>query len=115
MTKLEPMLADVRERLAGVVIEQLPYGNLIERCVRDGTLFYLDPPYIGGETDYGTGVFERADYGGWPTSSAASPVASFCRSTTCRSRRGFWPVRTRRGGPLIWSRPPTAAASRRVS
>lgn len=24
--------------------------------------FYLDPPYHGGETDYGKGVFDRAEY-----------------------------------------------------
>ena len=25
-------------------------------------LFYLDPPYWGNETDYGTGVFGREDF-----------------------------------------------------
>ena len=25
-------------------------------------LFYLDPPYFGGENDYGKGIFERDDF-----------------------------------------------------
>jgi len=44
------------------VIERLPYGSLMDRYDREGTLFYLDPPYINGEADYGAGVFEPADY-----------------------------------------------------
>lgn len=62
VTKLEPMLADVHERLAGVIIERLPYGDFIARYDRAGTLFYLDPPYWNCETDYGTGVFSREDF-----------------------------------------------------
>jgi DNA adenine methylase len=62
IAKLEPMLADIHERLAGVIIEQLPYGRFLERYDRPGMLFYLDPPYFGGERDYGPGVFDRADF-----------------------------------------------------
>lgn len=62
VTKLEPMLADVHERLAGVIIERLPYGDFIARYDRPGTLFYLDPPYWNCETDYGAGVFSREDF-----------------------------------------------------
>lgn len=62
VTKLEPILADLHERLAGVVVEQLPYGELIRRYDGDDVLFYLDPPYWGCEDDYGPDVFERADY-----------------------------------------------------
>jgi DNA adenine methylase len=62
VTKLEPMLADMHERLAGVVIEQLSYVDFIPRYDRAETLFYLDPPYWGNEDDYGQGVFGRADF-----------------------------------------------------
>ncbi len=62
LTRLEPVLADVHERLAGVVIEQLPWQRFLERYDRPGMLFYLDPPYFGGETDYGDGLFERSMY-----------------------------------------------------
>ncbi|TPG14346.1 DNA adenine methylase [Sphingomonas oligophenolica] len=62
ITKLEPMLADIHERLAGVVIEQLAYADFIRRYDRPGMLFYLDPPYWGCETDYGQDVFGRADF-----------------------------------------------------
>ncbi len=62
ITKLEPMLADIHERLAGVVIERLPYSEFIRRYDRAGALFYLDPPYWGCETDYGQDVFSRGDF-----------------------------------------------------
>ena len=62
VTTLEPLLAEIHERLAGVWIEQLPYANFIERYDRPGLLFYLDPPYFGCEEDYGAGVFDRADF-----------------------------------------------------
>lgn len=62
IAKLEPLLAEIHERLAGVVIEQLPYEKFIPRYDRPGALFYLDPPYFGCETDYGAGAFDRADF-----------------------------------------------------
>ncbi len=62
VSKLEPMLADIHERLSGVVIEQLGYADFIRRYDRAGMLFYLDPPYWGCETDYGQDVFSRADF-----------------------------------------------------
>lgn len=62
LLKLAPLLEDIHERLAGVVIEQLGWRSFIERYDRAGMLFYLDPPYYGGEDDYGKNVFSRADY-----------------------------------------------------
>lgn len=62
VTKLEPMLGDLHERLAGVTIERLPYADFIRRYDRPGMLFYLDPPYWGCEEDYGQDVFGRADF-----------------------------------------------------
>lgn len=62
VTKLGPILEAIHERLAGVVIECLPYGDFIGRYDRPATLFYLDPPYWGTEDYYGKDLFERADY-----------------------------------------------------
>lgn len=62
VTKLEPMLADIHDRLAGVTIEQLGYAEFIRRYDRAGMLFYLDPPYWDCEDDYGAGVFDRTDF-----------------------------------------------------
>lgn len=55
VTKLAPALADIHERLAGVVIEQLNYADAIDRYDSGETLFYVDSPYVGCETDYGDG------------------------------------------------------------
>ncbi|WP_291209047.1 DNA adenine methylase [Hyphomonas sp.] len=62
VTKLGPLLEAVHERLAGVVIEHLPFDELIRRYDRPGTLFYLDPPYWGCERDYGPAMFRRSDF-----------------------------------------------------
>ncbi len=62
VTSLGPMLADLNERLGGVVIENLPYADFIARYDAPGTLFYLDPPYWGCENDYGKDMFGRGDF-----------------------------------------------------
>lgn len=63
LTRLAPLLEEVHERLSGVVIECLPWAEFIARYDRPGMLFYLDPPYYGGESDYGEGVFSVDDFG----------------------------------------------------
>lgn len=61
LIKLVPLLEEVHERLAGVIIEQLPYAEFIRKYGRPGTLFYLDPPYWGAEGYYGP-HFSGADF-----------------------------------------------------
>lgn len=62
LLKLAPQLEEIHERMAGVVIENLPWRKLIERYDRPGSLFYLDPPYWGSEDDYGKEVFGRTEF-----------------------------------------------------
>jgi len=62
LTRLAPLLEDVHERLAGVVIENLDWLDFIDRYDRPGTLFYLDPPYFGSEGDYGKALFGRDQF-----------------------------------------------------
>lgn len=62
VTKLGPQLEALHERLSGVIIERLHFAEFIARYDSEETLFYLDPPYFGGETDYGVGVFAREDF-----------------------------------------------------
>jgi DNA adenine methylase len=62
ITKLAPMIEAVHERLACVVIERMSWADFIIRYDREGTLFYLDPPYYGNEDDYGRGLFARDQF-----------------------------------------------------
>ena len=62
LLKLAPLLEDIHDRLAGVVIECLPWRTFIERYDRPGMLFYLDPPYWGNEKDYGADTFGREQF-----------------------------------------------------
>ncbi len=55
----------IHARMAGVLIERLPYAELIRRYDRPDALFYLDPPYWNSESDYGAGVFGNSP--GWRT------------------------------------------------
>jgi DNA adenine methylase len=62
ITKVGPMIEAVHERLAGVVIERLPWADFVTRYDRAETLFYLDPPYYGCEGDYGRDLFDRSQF-----------------------------------------------------
>ncbi|WP_334130174.1 DNA adenine methylase [Sneathiella sp.] len=62
INKLGPMLDDLHSRLSGVVIECMSYEQFIPKYDRQDTLFYLDPPYYGCESDYGKDVFHRNDF-----------------------------------------------------
>ena len=62
LAKLGPLLDAAHERLDGVVFENLDWSDLIARYDHAEALFYLDPPYFGGENDYGKGLFDRRDF-----------------------------------------------------
>lgn len=62
LTRLAPMLEDVHERLAGVILENLDWLQFLDRYDRPETLFYLDPPYFGSEDDYGKRLFGREQF-----------------------------------------------------
>ncbi len=60
--KLNDRIRAVGERLASVTIERLDFEKFITRYDTKDTLFYLDPPYWGNETDYGKDIFCRSDF-----------------------------------------------------
>lgn len=63
LSKVEPLLEAVHERLDDVLIECMDFGACIERYdSRPGTLFYCDPPYWGHTDDYGKDIFSEADF-----------------------------------------------------
>lgn len=62
LSTLEPMLEDLHTRMAGVVIECLDYAEFITRYDGSNTLFYLDPPYWGCESDYGKELFAQSEF-----------------------------------------------------
>jgi hypothetical protein len=83
--KLEPMLAEIHERLQSVVIERLPYAEFIRRYDRAGALFYLDPPYWACERDYGPDVFTREDFAALASQLATIKGKFLVSSTTPRA------------------------------
>lgn len=62
LSRLEPILEVAHERLEAVVFECLDWADLVPRYDTPDTLFYLDPPYFGGENDYGKGLFDRGQF-----------------------------------------------------
>lgn len=62
ITRIIPMIEALHERLSGVIIERLPWQDVIARWDRPRTLFYLDPPYHGCERDYGADMFGRDQF-----------------------------------------------------
>ena len=60
--KLNDRIRAVGGRLASVTIERMDFEKFITRYDTKDTLFYLDPPYWGNETDYGKGIFCRSDF-----------------------------------------------------
>jgi len=62
LLRIEEYLSAAHLRLARAYIECLPYADVITRYDGPETFFYIDPPYWGGENDYGRDVFSRDDY-----------------------------------------------------
>lgn len=62
LTRLEPILEAVHDRLCDVTIECLRWQDFLTRYDRPGTLFYLDPPYWGSEDYYGKEAFSRDEF-----------------------------------------------------
>ncbi|MBR9763961.1 MAG: DNA adenine methylase, partial [Rhodobacteraceae bacterium] len=62
LARLEPLLEAAHERLDGVIFENLDWKEVLQRYDSPQALFYLDPPYWGGENDYGKGLFARDQF-----------------------------------------------------
>ena len=62
VTRIIRELETYHERLAGVVIERLPYAEVFARYDRPETLFFVDPPYMGSERYYGANLFGPEDH-----------------------------------------------------
>jgi DNA adenine methylase len=62
LLRIEEDLSAAHLRLSGVTVENLPYQVALERFDKPTTLFYIDPPYFGSESDYGKGLFKREDF-----------------------------------------------------
>ena len=60
--RMTRLIAAAHLRLQRVHIECLEWDEFIGRYDRPSTLFYVDPPYWGHETDYGRGIFGRGDF-----------------------------------------------------
>ena len=60
--RMRRLIGAAHERLQGVHIECLDWEVFVRRYDRPRTLFYLDPPYLGHEADYGKGMFSVEDF-----------------------------------------------------
>ena len=60
--RMRRLIGAAHERLQGVHIECLDWDVFVRRYDRPHTLFYLDPPYLGHEADYGKGMFSAEDF-----------------------------------------------------
>ena len=60
--RMRRLIAAAARRLDGVLIECRDWPAFIDRYDTADTLFYLDPPYWGHETDYGKDLFSREDF-----------------------------------------------------
>ena len=63
LLRIEEQLSAAHLRLARTYVECLPYYEVISRYDKEGTLFYIDPPYWDCEDYYGKGIFSREDFG----------------------------------------------------
>lgn len=52
LTTLEPDLEALHSRLSGVTITCLDFADFIRRVDRPDAIFYLDPPYWGGDPSF---------------------------------------------------------------
>jgi DNA adenine methylase len=62
LLRIEEDLSEAHLRLSRVFVECKPFDQVIARFDKPRTLFYIDPPYWGGEKDYGEGIFGRDDF-----------------------------------------------------
>ena len=72
------LLEDVHARLSRVMIECLPWQDVLRRYDSERTLFYLDPPYWGNERDYNA-AFSRDQFAEMAKRLAAIKGRSCCR------------------------------------
>lgn len=90
MPRLETELRAYHARLSRVTIECLDWADLIPRYDRPYTLFYLDPPYVGHETDYGRGLFTPADHGRLATMLRALKGRFILSLNDCETSRALY-------------------------
>lgn len=62
LLRMEEELSAAHLRLARVYVEHLDYAEVIRKYDREGTFFYVDPPYVGAEKAYGRELFSRDDH-----------------------------------------------------
>lgn len=82
-SKLEPPLADIHERFAGLTIKQLRYGDFIRNYDRTGMLLYLAPPPFRAARRIMVRTYSAAETSiSSRRSTSASRATWCCRSTT---------------------------------
>lgn len=63
--RLQKIVANIdffSKRLINITIENLDYEKCIKIYDTKNTFFYIDPPYVGHEEDYGKNLFKKEDF-----------------------------------------------------
>lgn len=102
VARIEPMLAEIHERLAGVVIKQLSYGEMIRRYYHDGALFSSTRRFGIARRTTASACSNAPMSSAWPINSPPSAKASTRRSATRRARaRCSADLRSRNGEAVV--------------
>ena len=62
LLRLEEELSAAHIRLSRTWVENMDFKKFIPRFDREGTFFYIDPPYYNCENFYGKNIFSKEDF-----------------------------------------------------
>ena len=110
LANLEKRFVPVHRRLQRVIIEELPWQEVLERYDGPDTAFYLDPPYPGHQVSYGVNMRSLDEHralwrslkrleGRWLLSTYDDPELRREMGRILGEGVGFYPIKVQWGLP----------------